>query len=164
MDEIPAEAWDDPMHPPSIPIEVHCIHCGNEYESYRIEWREEMDADGSKHCFWCCPIPGCDGKGFCFDIFPTDPDYVDERTGEKIWMEDHEDDCECDECKELRAELEVEFGPDPNATAPAGSPPTSSGVQPSDHGADDDEAPSRRFRWTICFQWQTAMTPGFRRR
>jgi hypothetical protein len=23
--------------------------------------------------FWMCPTPNCDGAGFCFDIFPTDP-------------------------------------------------------------------------------------------
>ena len=42
---------------------------------------EEPDADGKLHGFWCCPIPGCDGRGFGFDILPTDPEYQDERGG-----------------------------------------------------------------------------------
>lgn len=25
--------------------------------------------------FWMCPTPNCDGAGFTFDIFPTDPDH-----------------------------------------------------------------------------------------
>src|SRR5438552_1727941 len=23
--------------------------------------------------FWCCPVPGCSGTGFGFDILPVDP-------------------------------------------------------------------------------------------
>jgi hypothetical protein len=30
--------------------------------------------DGFKG-FWMCPTPNCDGAGFTFDIFPTDPDH-----------------------------------------------------------------------------------------
>jgi hypothetical protein len=80
----------DCFKPPAVPIEVHCIHCGSEYESYRIEWRIEVDANGSKHGFWCCPIEGCDGKGFGFDILPTDPEYRDENGG-WVWDDDDED-------------------------------------------------------------------------
>ena len=39
------------------------------------------DQGGRKHGFWCCPTPGCDGKGFGFDILPTDPTYQDENGG-----------------------------------------------------------------------------------
>ena len=106
MDDLPPEALNDPMRPPSTSVEVHCIHCGNEYESYLIAWREYAGKDGEIHGFWCCPMPGCDGAGFCFDIFPTDPDYVSETTGEKICYEDHEDDCQCDECQAMNEELE----------------------------------------------------------
>ena len=31
------------------------------------------------------PHPGCDGKGFGFDIFPLDPDYRDEN-GDEMWV------------------------------------------------------------------------------
>jgi hypothetical protein len=56
---------------PEISIPVQCIHCDEEYDSYRIEWRIETDADGKPHGFWCCPIEGCSGMGFGFDIFPV---------------------------------------------------------------------------------------------
>lgn len=81
---------NDPFSPPTISTEVHCIHCGEEYDSYRIEWRIERDADGAAHGFWCCPIEGCDGKGFGFDIFPVDPEYRDEN-GELMWCSDSDE-------------------------------------------------------------------------
>ena len=83
----PAER--DPFRPPTVPVIVHCLHCDQEYESYLIHWVEdaiEFDSPG----FWCCPTPGCDGKGFGFDIFPIDPDYRDEH-GNLMWMEDDDD-------------------------------------------------------------------------
>jgi len=76
----------DPFKPPAIPTEVGCIHCGEEYDSYRIEWRIFTLDDGRQHGFWCCPILGCDGKGFGFDIFPTDPEYRDEN-GETMYVD-----------------------------------------------------------------------------
>lgn len=88
----------DPFRPPAIPTEVACLHCGQEYESYLIEWQEEI-VDGEVHGFWCCPTPGCDGKGFGFDIFPTDPDYRGED-GEPMWVDDETDD-ETDEDEPL---------------------------------------------------------------
>jgi hypothetical protein len=82
---------NDPFGPPAISTVVHCIHCGEEYDSYRIEWRIERDLDGQSHGFWCCPMENCDGKGFGFDIFPVDPEYRDEN-GELMWCSDDEDD------------------------------------------------------------------------
>lgn len=87
---------NDPFGPPVISTVVHCIHCGEEFDSYRIEWRVEHDADGAAHGFWCCPMPGCDGKGFGFDIFPVDPEYRDEN-GELMWCSDDDDDFDDDE-------------------------------------------------------------------
>lgn len=90
-------AGRDPFRPPTVPVIVHCLHCDQEYESYLIHWVEdaiESDSPG----FWCCPTPGCDGKGFGFDIFPVDPDYRDEE-GNLRWMED-DDDEEYDEVDE----------------------------------------------------------------
>ena len=80
----------DPYRPPAIPTEVCCLHCGQEYESYLIHWQEEVDERGEVHGFWCCPTTGCDGRGFGFDIFPTDPEYRDED-GEPMWFHDDED-------------------------------------------------------------------------
>jgi len=73
----PLDPAGDCFHPPSISTLVHCLHCHEEYDSYRMEWRVKRVADGKLHGFWCCPIDGCDGKGFGFDIHPVDADYVD---------------------------------------------------------------------------------------
>lgn len=90
MNYDPLDSDNDPFKPPTIPTQVFCLHCRQEYDSYLIEWRIETTADGSPQGFWCCPMPGCDGRGFGFDIFPTDPDYRDEN-GEPMWVEDEED-------------------------------------------------------------------------
>ena len=71
----------DPFGPPVIPTTVGCLHCQEVYDSYRIEWRVGTDHRGRPWGFWACPTPGCDGKGFGFDIHPTDPDYRDEFGG-----------------------------------------------------------------------------------
>jgi len=87
----PLNPHTDCFKPPAIPTEVCCLHCGREYESYLIEWRVETTGDNHKHGFWCCPTPGCDGRGFGFDILPTDPEYVGED-GEAMYEVD--DECE----------------------------------------------------------------------
>jgi hypothetical protein len=83
------DGGSDPFGPPVVSVMVGCLHCGEEYDSYRIEWRILTNHDGKPHGFWCCPIEGCDGKGFGFDIFPTDPNYVTED-GEKMFITDED--------------------------------------------------------------------------
>lgn len=90
---------DDSLGPPAIPTLVGCLHCQEEYESYLIERRKEPDADGVLRWWWCCPTPGCTGRGFTIDIFPVDPDWTDEE-GNRLWV----DDADLDD--------EDEFGPD----------------------------------------------------
>jgi hypothetical protein len=80
----------DPFGPPAVPTLVHCIHCNHEYESYLIKWVVTPDRNGKPWGHWACPIPGCDGAGFCFDILPVDPDWRDEH-GERVWCDDDED-------------------------------------------------------------------------
>ena len=87
MADYPHDPDSDPFKPPAIPTAVSCLHCGEEFDSYLIEWRVFPSDDGSPMGFWCCPTPGCDGKGFGFDIFPLDPEYRDED-GEKMWCSD----------------------------------------------------------------------------
>ncbi|MBX7106176.1 MAG: hypothetical protein K1X57_19000 [Gemmataceae bacterium] len=70
---------NDSFYPPAIPTLVHCTHCGEEYESYLMEWRVSRNASGVARGFWCCGTPNCDGIGFGCDIWPIDPDYEDER-------------------------------------------------------------------------------------
>ena len=90
----PLDPDGDCFKPPPVPTEVHCLHCHEEYDSYLIEWRVETDHDGKKHGFWCCPTPGCDGKGFGFDIFPTDPEYQGDNGG---WFSDDGEEGEFDD-------------------------------------------------------------------
>jgi hypothetical protein len=88
----------DCFKPPPGSILVHCIHCDEEYDSYRIEWRVYAGPNGPMG-FWCCPIEGCDGKGFGFDIYPVDPEE-----GEKYgihFIDDDEDDDEIEDDEEL---------------------------------------------------------------
>jgi hypothetical protein len=84
----------DPFAPPEISTEVCCIHCGETYDSWQIEWRLLTNRDGEERGFWCCPMPGCDGMGFGFDILPTDPNYHDEHGG---WIHCDDEDEEFDE-------------------------------------------------------------------
>jgi hypothetical protein len=80
---------NDPFRPPTVPTVVQCIHCGQQFDSHLIQWREGLDGSGELQGFWCCPTPGCDGMGFGFDILPTDPEYRDERGG---WVSFDDDD------------------------------------------------------------------------
>lgn len=62
------------MGPPKEAVEEQCIHCGNIYMSDQIKWKP--DPAGPDGGWWVCPIEGCDGAGFCFDIYPTDPEVA----------------------------------------------------------------------------------------
>ncbi len=86
---------DDPFGPPEQPTQVHCLHCDRDYMSDLIQWCEDV-VDGQVSGFWRCPTPGCDGAGFGFDIFPTDPDWVD-PTGRLQYIDADEDDDEFDD-------------------------------------------------------------------
>ena len=110
--DLPPEAYEDPFAPPDEPCVVECIHCGREYTSDLIVWREEDDGG-----FWCCPTPGCDGVGFRFDIWPLGS-----------WCDDG---CEDDEDAE---EAEEQLGPLDETDAGQNSPD-----RPS--GADDVDIP-----------------------
>lgn len=112
----PCDPAGDPFHPPATPTLVGCLHCRQVYESYLIEWRLEPDADGQLRGWWCCPTAGCGGRGFFFDIFPTDPDYEDERGG---WVH-------CDDESEEYDEIDL----DPPPPGPPDKP-----------GDDEDKIP-----------------------
>ncbi len=84
MWRLPDAAWEDPFRPPETPCPVRCLHCDAEYSSDEIVWRQGPDGSG----FWCCPRPGCDGKGFHFDIHPLDSALWAEEDG----GEDFDDD------------------------------------------------------------------------
>jgi hypothetical protein len=66
---------DDPFAPPDEPCEVTCLHCNRVYDSSLIRWVPYETSSGRRGGFWVCPVPGCGGAGFTFDIFPTNPDH-----------------------------------------------------------------------------------------
>jgi hypothetical protein len=92
-----SESYDkfkDPFAPPKVPCVVCCIHCGSTYDSWRIIWRD-MPGEAIEGA-WCCPIPGCDGIGFRFDIHPVDPKWESEHGGDSPLNADFDED-DCDE-------------------------------------------------------------------
>ncbi len=94
--DTPDDPTSDPFGPPTIPTLVGCLHCHQEYESYLIERRQEPDSDGVQRWWWCCPVPGCGGRGFGFDILPVDPAWRSED-GSSGWVYDEEDEEDDDE-------------------------------------------------------------------
>ena len=132
----PLDPHNDPFHPPEIPTEVSCLHCGKEYDSSLIQWRVETDADGKPHGFWCCPTPGCDGMGFGFDILPTDPNYRDDRGG---WFCDEDD--EEDENGEKNSDEEDDFGDAVDSDRSFGVDRSSNGNGKSDKSGPDADVP-----------------------
>ena len=87
QDSDPEQAREDCFGPPIEPCRVQCIHCGEEYSSSKMVWIKEPGTDTG---FWCCPVDGCDGKGFGFDIFPVDPEICEEH-GIHVGYGDEED-------------------------------------------------------------------------
>ena len=71
--QVPIEALEDCFRPPPEACLVRCIHCGRMYSSDEIVWRESETGG-----FWRCPMEGCDGAGFGFDIFPIADEEADE--------------------------------------------------------------------------------------
>lgn len=78
-----AESWDahderrrkDCFAPPAEPCECYCLHCGRTFTSDQIWFQRVVGDPMGFEGFWMCPTPNCDGAGFTFDIFPTDPDH-----------------------------------------------------------------------------------------
>src|SRR5947207_9365310 len=65
----------DPMAPPPEPCECYCLHCGRTFLSDGMWFQRVVNAKDGFPGFWMCPTPNCSGAGFCFDIFPTDPNH-----------------------------------------------------------------------------------------
>ena len=45
------------------------------FMSDKIWFQRVINSKDDISGFWLCPTNNCDGKGFTFDIFPTDPDH-----------------------------------------------------------------------------------------
>lgn len=87
---MPADEEDDrgTFAPPLVPVQVCCLHCGQEYDSSLMEKKRIPELGEGWH--WVCPTPGCGAAGFGFDILPTDPEYRDEHGGGWVEEEDYD--------------------------------------------------------------------------
>jgi hypothetical protein len=65
----------DQMAPPAEPCECYCLHCGRVFMSDQMWLQRIIGGRDGFDGFWMCPTANCDGAGFTFDIFPTDPDH-----------------------------------------------------------------------------------------
>lgn len=106
-DEPDLESQDDPPRwdaddqrrrhdcfaPPQVACECWCMHCGRTFMSDQIWLQKVRGGRDDFEGFWMCPTPNCDGAGFTFDIFPTDP----EHPANEGWQTFDEDDEELSE-------------------------------------------------------------------
>lgn len=75
-DDVPRIDPADCFSPPVEVCECYCLHCGRTFMSDGM-WLQAFrrpPRHGARG-FWMCPTPNCDGRGFTFDIFPTDPNH-----------------------------------------------------------------------------------------
>ncbi len=63
----------DRMSPPKVVCACYCLHCRRTFMSDGIWLQRVINGRDGFDGFWMCPTPNCDGAGFTFDIFPTDP-------------------------------------------------------------------------------------------
>jgi hypothetical protein len=81
-------AATDCFGPPAEPCECFCLHCRRTVLSSDMWYQRIVNAPGRPDDgFWMCPTPNCDGKGFTFDIWPTDPDHP----ANDGWSDDDDD-------------------------------------------------------------------------
>lgn len=59
-------ALGDEFQPPMPSVRLRCIHCGEECDSRDMVYRW---SDEEQFGRWCCPTPGCDGKGVGLDLW-----------------------------------------------------------------------------------------------
>jgi hypothetical protein len=105
---------DDCFGPPDAPVECFCLHCGHIYMSDLLL---AIDVDGTTH--YACPVKGCGGMGYKFDIFPVNDD--DDPDGGWVEFDDETDIDEDEEDADLAetesfdqpfdAEGEIPFDP-----------------------------------------------------
>ena len=109
------ERWDadderrqrDRFAPPKVPCECWCLHCRRTFMSDQMWFQRVINARSGLDGFWMCATPNCDGKGFTFDIFPTDPDHA----ANAGWVDDDEedDDEEDDEAHDAHDDPDDEY-------------------------------------------------------
>src|SRR5438309_11027126 len=97
----PAADERDPFGPPEEPCECYCLHCNRVFMSDGMWFQKVINGRDGFEGFSMGPTPNCDGKGFTFDIFPTDPNHP----ANEGWVEDDDDEDGVND-----AGLDEEFG------------------------------------------------------
>ena len=101
-------AVDDCFGPPAEPCECFCLHCRRVVMSSDMWYQRVINTADRLDGFWMCPTPNCDGKGFTFDLWPTDPDHP----ANEGWSDDDEDGEDGDEFSdEAAVGEEAEYDP-----------------------------------------------------
>lgn len=60
--------YEDPFAPdPESSKRVECLHCDKAYAENEMVYGKKLGIDPDM-AYWWCPTPGCDGKGFGFDV------------------------------------------------------------------------------------------------
>ncbi|MEO6436878.1 MAG: hypothetical protein ABIP55_14115 [Tepidisphaeraceae bacterium] len=142
------DGGDDCFGPPKEPCECYCLHCRRTFMSSGIWFQRIRNARGDHlDGFWMCPTPNCDGKGFTFDIFPTDPDHP----ANDGWFSTDEDDDEFDD-----EEWDEEFDNEDAAYGDAEYDPDEPQYKRLDefYGEDDDDLEGE--------EWKLGLQPGER--
>jgi len=107
MNEGSSASGDDHFAAPAEPCECFCLHCQRTFMSDKIWFQKAIGSRDGFEGFWMCPTPNCDGAGFTFDIFPTDPNHPanagwtdddeEEDEGEQEWDAEESKYAEMDE-------------------------------------------------------------------
>jgi len=137
---------DDPMAPPKEPCECYCLHCGRVFMSDQMWFQKVINASDGFDGFWMCPTPNCDGAGFCFDIFPTDPNHPANEGW--VWDDDEDEandpDADWDETESKYQEMEKESGDeDPDLEGEEWK----EGLKPGEERPETDEMRQAREAW-----------------
>lgn len=106
------DPMEDPMAPPREACECWCLHCRRTFQSSEMWFQRVIGARDGFTGFWMCPTHNCDGAGFGFDIFPTDPEHPANEGWTDTDEEDYADEEEFDEGSEVTAADAREWDPD----------------------------------------------------
>jgi hypothetical protein len=117
--------------------------------SDQMWFQRVINASDGFEGFWMCPTPNCDGAGYCFDIFPTDPDHPDNDGWHSFDDDDDEDELptsepgEWDPAESKYQELEEYAEPDEDIEGEEWK----YGLTPGEEPEESEESKKARERW-----------------
>jgi hypothetical protein len=136
------------------------MHCRRTFMSTAIWFQRVVGDPRGFKGFWMCPTPNCDGAGFTFDIFPTDPDHPANdgwRSDEDEDEEYDDDDDDVDEDEFVDGELgdvtaDVSTAQDRHAREEPYDPDVTKWKQLDELSADDDADDLEGEEWKLGLQ------------